>query len=207
MSIEVMTRVFNVPAEQLSNPSHRLVLVNLADHANEDSECWPKNSTVAAKAGLSVHRVKVIIRELEERGFLERGHQRKRRDGSLGARIMRLVVPVMGGAPTTPPSDNGVSPTHPSPGGQGVAHDTLGVSPTTPHEPLEEPPELIEPSTRAPSVDTTEVGALCEHLADTIAPYTRFVRTENERLESEKAELEALAGKIEQMKIRVRDLL
>ncbi|MEE4270302.1 MAG: dynamin family protein [Thermoanaerobaculales bacterium] len=44
-------------------------------------------------------------------------------------------------------------------------------------------------------------------LADTIAPYTRFVRTESARLEAEKAGLDDLAARVEKMKIRVHDLL
>ncbi len=41
-----------------------------------------------------------------------------------------------------------------------------------------------------------EAGRSRTRLANTIAPYTRFVRTESERLETEKRELEGLAGKV-----------
>jgi small GTP-binding protein len=44
-------------------------------------------------------------------------------------------------------------------------------------------------------------------LANTIAPYTRFVRTESERLEAEQRELGDLARKVEAFQLRVRDLL
>jgi len=44
-------------------------------------------------------------------------------------------------------------------------------------------------------------------LENTIAPYTRFVRTESDRLESEKRELDGFAGKVESLKARVDDLL
>jgi small GTP-binding protein len=44
-------------------------------------------------------------------------------------------------------------------------------------------------------------------LANTIAPYTRFVRTESDRLQAEKRELEGLAGKVESLQVRVADLL
>ena len=52
-----------------------------------------------------------------------------------------------------------------------------------------------------------EAGRSRTRLANTIAPYTRFVRTESERLETEKRELEGLAGKVESMKAKVADLL
>ncbi|HSN53306.1 MAG TPA: dynamin family protein [Candidatus Sulfomarinibacteraceae bacterium] len=44
-------------------------------------------------------------------------------------------------------------------------------------------------------------------LAATIAPYTRFVRTESERLEGEQTGLETLAGRVQSMQARVHDLL
>lgn len=44
-------------------------------------------------------------------------------------------------------------------------------------------------------------------LANTIAPYTRFVRTEAERLDAERRELADLAAKVEAFQLRVRELL
>jgi len=53
----------------------------------------------------------------------------------------------------------------------------------------------------------TEAGRSRTRLSNTIAPYTRFVRTENERLESDKRELEGLAQKVTALQARVADLL
>lgn len=53
---------------------------------------------------------------------------------------------------------------------------------------------------------TTEAERSRTRLRNTIAPYTRFVRTESDRLESEKRELEGLAGRVELLKARVADL-
>ncbi len=53
----------------------------------------------------------------------------------------------------------------------------------------------------------TEAGRSRTRLANTIAPYTRFVRTESDRLEAEKRDLDGLAAKVESMKARVDDLL
>ena len=44
-------------------------------------------------------------------------------------------------------------------------------------------------------------------LENTIAPYTRFVRTESDRLESQKRELEGFSEKVDALKARVDDLL
>ena len=53
----------------------------------------------------------------------------------------------------------------------------------------------------------SEAGRSRNKLANTIAPYTRFVRTESDRLEAEKRELEGLAVKVESMVAKVADLL
>ena len=53
----------------------------------------------------------------------------------------------------------------------------------------------------------TEAGRSRTKLANTIAPYTRFVRTESDRLETEKRELGGLAEQVTAFKGRVNDLL
>jgi small GTP-binding protein len=53
----------------------------------------------------------------------------------------------------------------------------------------------------------TEAGRSRTRLSNTIAPYTRFVRTENDRLEADKRELESLAQKVTALKARVADLV
>lgn len=53
---------------------------------------------------------------------------------------------------------------------------------------------------------TTEAGRSRTKLANTIAPYTRFVRTESDRLESEKRELDALAVKVDAQKAKIDEL-
>jgi len=52
-----------------------------------------------------------------------------------------------------------------------------------------------------------EAGRSRIRLANTIAPYTRFVRTESDRLATEKRELEGLASQVEGLQARVADLL
>jgi len=53
----------------------------------------------------------------------------------------------------------------------------------------------------------TEAGRSRTKLANTIAPYTRFVRTESDRLETEQRELGGLAEQVTAFKGRVTDLL
>ena len=44
-------------------------------------------------------------------------------------------------------------------------------------------------------------------LANTIAPYTRFVRTESDRLNTENRELTAMLGEVESLKAKVENLI
>jgi len=54
---------------------------------------------------------------------------------------------------------------------------------------------------------TSEAERSRTKLANTIAPYTRFVRTESDRLETEKRELSGLSTRVESFRVRVQDLL
>jgi small GTP-binding protein len=54
---------------------------------------------------------------------------------------------------------------------------------------------------------TAEAERSRSKLANTIAPYTRFVRTESDRLEAEQRELNGLAERVEAFRLRVSDLL
>jgi hypothetical protein len=54
----------------LSNHAEKLVLVCLADFANDEGECWPKVETVARKCNLSEGGARAVIKRLSDRGFL-----------------------------------------------------------------------------------------------------------------------------------------
>lgn len=50
----------------------RLVLLALADSANDEGVCWPSVATVAAKAGASRRRTEEVLAELETEGLLSK---------------------------------------------------------------------------------------------------------------------------------------
>jgi hypothetical protein len=52
------------------SPSNKLVLVALADNANDEGICWPGWEAVASKTGLSRASIYRCYRQLEEAGFL-----------------------------------------------------------------------------------------------------------------------------------------
>ena len=69
MSIKLMTAVWD--REDLSS-TQKLVLLALADWANDDGLCWPSIERVAKKSSLKKRAVQLAIRSLEEMKFIHR---------------------------------------------------------------------------------------------------------------------------------------
>lgn len=87
MSIKMLDAAFR---EARVNGTTKLVLLALADHANDDGECWPGMARVRAKAGLSTDAaLRKQYRKLEDAGLLER-EERFREDGSQASNLYRL---------------------------------------------------------------------------------------------------------------------
>jgi len=103
--------------QELTNPTEKLVLLAIADHANDDGLCWPSMSHVANRCLLSTRQVQRITGTLEEHGLISRA-RRRRADGSLGTYTYHLNMSV--------PHDGTTGHTCP------VDHRTP-VSPTTGH--------------------------------------------------------------------------
>jgi hypothetical protein len=69
MSIKIMTAVWD--REDLSS-TQKLVLLALADWANDEGLCWPSINRLAIKASLTSRAVQKTIRSLEDAGFIRR---------------------------------------------------------------------------------------------------------------------------------------
>lgn len=69
MSIKLMTAVWE--REDLSS-TQKLVLLALADWANDEGLCWPSINRLAIKASLTGRGVQKAIRSLEDIGFIRR---------------------------------------------------------------------------------------------------------------------------------------
>ncbi|EMK9365938.1 helix-turn-helix domain-containing protein [Escherichia coli] len=74
MSMNLMAKAMNI---KVGNPLRKLVLIKLADNANDNGECWPSYQHVADQCEVSRSTVKSHIRALEEMGFLKREFRRK----------------------------------------------------------------------------------------------------------------------------------
>lgn len=55
---------------KVGNPGRKLVLLKLADNANDKGECWPSFQTIADHCEMGRSTVKMHIKTLEEAGFL-----------------------------------------------------------------------------------------------------------------------------------------
>lgn len=65
---------------KVGNPLRKLVLIKLADNANDQGECWPSHQYIADQCEISKASVKNHIRALADAGFLQVEH----RDGPKG---------------------------------------------------------------------------------------------------------------------------
>ncbi len=56
--------------EQKLPPGSKVILLALADAANEESRCWPKVKTIAKKCGVSGRTVQRVLRDFEASGLV-----------------------------------------------------------------------------------------------------------------------------------------
>ncbi len=167
-------------------PREKLMLILIASHANDDGECFPSQTTLAYRSGLSRRTVLRSLAELEERGVITR-RQRRRPDGSRSSDTIRLNVH---GAPVRPPLaggnlTDGARVTFPpqgdnvSPGSDNLTRHGDSVSPhgdnddaarcpVVTAEPVIEPiREPVRESSAADAAARTTVGASTDASAST----------------------------------------
>jgi len=91
---------------QTLTPTLKLVLMALADSADDQGVCWPSVSTLAKKCSVSTRTVRRSLRVLMDSGMLI-AEARRRGDGSSTSNRYRLLV--AGGDNMSPPRDAGVT--------------------------------------------------------------------------------------------------
>jgi Helix-turn-helix domain len=68
MSIKIMSWVLDhSPYEGKA----RLIHVVLADHANDEGVCWPRQDQIAKRAGCSVEHVRMTVKQMVADGYVE----------------------------------------------------------------------------------------------------------------------------------------
>jgi DNA-binding MarR family transcriptional regulator len=164
-------------------PSEKLLLLALANYADDAMKCWPSHKTLAADTGLTQRTILTTFKRLEAAGLLAR-KPRPRADGSRASDIITLKL----GGETIAPRGEMVAP----PVGKPLRGGGEMVSPLTTFEPSTEPSKVLlsaEPSARRTKAKPT--GAEVEAIWS-IAP--RQARERSSRADVETA-LAAAVGR------------
>ncbi|CAK8739300.1 hypothetical protein SODG_002906 [Sodalis praecaptivus] len=73
MSMSLMAKAMSI---KVGNPLRKLVLLKLADNANDKGECWPSYQHIADQCEIGRSTVKSHIRALEQMGMLRRAFRK-----------------------------------------------------------------------------------------------------------------------------------
>ena len=92
MSIRALNWAFDVVDHDDLNATLKLVLITLANYADENDETYPKQITIAKKVKLTRQTVCSSLRKLEDLGLVSQTH-RYHNDGTQRSSIYRLHVP------------------------------------------------------------------------------------------------------------------
>ena len=118
---------------QSLKPVQKLVLMALADAADDFGICWPSVTTVATKCNVSTRTVRRVMQTLAARNLLV-SEQRHRKDGARSSNRYRLLL--AGGDKLSPaPVTADSAPGHACPGGP----DTRVIPRTTRRTQIESP--------------------------------------------------------------------
>ena len=120
MALSAINYVWSLSLE----PTRKLLLMSLADYADELWVSWPSRRTLARRTGVSIKTVDRHLRTLEDEGHIAKIAQ-KRQDGTQSSNRYRIVRG--GGDKMTPPGDK-LSP----PGDTGDEGGATQVSPPEP---------------------------------------------------------------------------
>lgn len=139
-----MSMILTARALQIKtgNPLRKLVLVKLADNANDQGEAWPSVAYIAEQCEISVRSVQNHITELEKMGLL-RTEFRKSANGLNQSNIYHLLLrePVNSGAGNAPSGANnaGGNGAGDAPTGAGDSKTGAGDAPRISKDPVIEP--------------------------------------------------------------------
>ena len=111
----------------------RLVLLAIADRANEHNECWPSKADIARRANVHPSKVRRWLRKLEEMGLIEtfvNGAPDHRVRPDKRSNLYRMIGPPTGG-PNRPPRKSTGGPA----GSYGGAQRLVAGGPNGPPKP------------------------------------------------------------------------
>ena len=178
-------------------PTPKLVLMALADIADDQGICWPSQNTLAKKCSMAERSVRRILLQLQASNLLF-VESRFRPNGSLASNRYRLAI---GGPPDNlsgaPRSPEVGPPGQRCPGGM----DT-GVHPRTTIEPSIEPPQPCS-AAEADTVAVNGGGGDLQFPAPLTAPQRATLRAQLTAIPIERAQclLDELAGRMTLTKV------
>ena len=77
--------------QRVGSPTGKVLLMCLANYADENGECWPSQTTISNEAELGERATRDWLKTLEESGFIER-RRRNRADGVFKRVKLTLLV-------------------------------------------------------------------------------------------------------------------
>lgn len=137
MSVRIWSRAIQVPG---LSAHKKLVLLILADFANDSGQCWPSIATIARQANLTERGVRGIIRRLEEAGHIRTEYSKGR------APNRYFVLPDAEGIA-------GLSTVNPEPDARFNPEPSSAFSPPTRNGGSGQPGTAVPPNRQEPSDD------------------------------------------------------
>lgn len=106
MSMNLMVKAMHA---KVGNPLRKLVLIKLADNANDLGECWPSYQHIADQCEISRRSVITHVNKLEQMGFLKKKY-RKGAEKPNSSNIFTLCFDGAYSSPSESPAPAGESP-------------------------------------------------------------------------------------------------
>lgn len=166
MSFKLVAQVMDI---KVGSPLRKIILIKLADQANDDGVCWPSYDSIAKTCEISKRSVITHIQKLEKQGFLRIEKRYNKEAGKNFSNKYHLTLSK--GSANDSPLEGGANAALVQMSVEGSEGDSLGSEGAAP-EPINEP--VNEPVNK-------EVGAKKDKSAfDALSyPVPSFVDKEN----------------------------
>ena len=165
MSIGIMTMVWNSAG---TSGSLRLMLLAIADQANDQGECWPSIATLARKAGVHRRHAITLIGALESAGYINIEHRKITKDLNQTNRYYINLKALEGGS--VPQNTRVVSPSAPG----SVPQNTRVVSPSAPGS-VPQNTRVVSPSAPKPLINHQLTNSNNSNFALVVELYTNNI--------------------------------
>ena len=153
MSFKLVAQVMDM---KVGSPLRKMILIKLADQANDSGVCWPSYDSIAKTCEISKRSVITHIQKLEEQGFL---HIEKRYNTEAGKNFSnKYHLTLSKGSANDSPVEGGANAALVQMSVEGSEGDSLGganAAPEPTNEPINEP--INKDTTKNKKVDKKEI--------------------------------------------------